>query len=129
MRHPHVVRRHRQLASDLEAASLQRAKLHGTDMSGMKMAGADLRGAVIWATLPPEWDTSGLADLSELSIKPLDQNEQTALKTAADRVPDADLLGHARLLAADTVAAAPQIAMGIKEMCAGTARDIAQDIL
>ena len=44
-------------------------------------------------------------------------------------VPDADLLGHARLLAADTVAAAPQIAMGIKEMCAGTARDIAQDIL
>lgn len=33
-------------------------------------------------------------------------------------VPDADLLDHARMLTSDTVAAAPQIATGIKEMCA-----------
>lgn len=77
--------------ADLEAASLQRVKLQGTDMSGMRMPGADLRGATIWMTVPPQWDTSGLADLSELVIKPLDASEQAGLKHAAARVPDPDL--------------------------------------
>ena len=76
--------------ADLEAASLQRVKLEGADMSGMKMAGADLRGAMIWMTVPPEWDTSGLADLSELAIRPLDATEQATLKGAAERIPDED---------------------------------------
>lgn len=75
--------------ADLEAASLQRVKLQGADMTGMKMTGADLRGAVIWMTLPPQWDSTGLADLSELSIRPLDEREQASLKSAAERVPDA----------------------------------------
>lgn len=34
-------------------------------------------------------------------------------------VPDADLLDHARMLVADTVAASPDFATGIKDMCAG----------
>ena len=34
-------------------------------------------------------------------------------------VPDNDLLDHARALVADTLAAKPDIAMGIKNMCAG----------
>ncbi len=34
-------------------------------------------------------------------------------------VPEAELLSHARMLAADTVAATPQVASGIKAMCAG----------
>jgi len=35
-------------------------------------------------------------------------------------VPDADLLDHAKALVADTVTAKPDIAIGIKDMCAGT---------
>jgi uncharacterized protein YjbI with pentapeptide repeats len=74
--------------ADLEAASLQHVKLQGTDMGGMKMTGADLRGATIWMTSPPEWDTTGLADLSELAIRPLDETEQASLKAAVESVPD-----------------------------------------
>ncbi len=92
--------------ADLEAASLQRVKLQGTDMSGMKMAGADLRGAVIWMTVPPEWDTSGLADLSELAIRPLDATEQATLKAAAERVPDADARQRSREMLAPLAASA-----------------------
>ncbi len=91
--------------ADLEAASLQRVKLQGTDMSGMKMAGADLRGAAIWMTLPPEWDTTGLADLTELAIRPLDANEQTALKGAAERVPEESARERSREAVAPLVAA------------------------
>jgi uncharacterized protein YjbI with pentapeptide repeats len=81
--------------ANLEAASLQRAKLHGADMNGMTMAGADLRGATVWRTVPPLWDTNGLADLSELVIKPLDDGEQASLKSAAARVPDRDARARA----------------------------------
>tara|TARA_R110002072_G_scaffold2579_9_gene21542 strand:+ start:3418 stop:4047 length:630 start_codon:yes stop_codon:yes gene_type:complete len=35
-------------------------------------------------------------------------------------VPDKDLLDHARMLSADTIAAEPDIVMGIKQMCAGS---------
>ncbi len=49
----------------------------------MKMGGTDLRGATIWMTLPPEWDSSGLTDLTEFAIRPLDEGEQTAVKEAA----------------------------------------------
>ena len=73
--------------AELQAASLEHVKLQGTDMGGTKMTGADLRGASIWMTSPPEWDTTGLADLSELGIRPLDESEQAALKAAIDRVP------------------------------------------
>ncbi len=38
-------------------------------------------------------------------------------------VPDANLLDHARMLVADTVAASPDIAEGIKAMCAGVILD------
>ena len=38
-------------------------------------------------------------------------------------VPGTDLLEHAKMLTTDTVAAAPQIATGIKAMCAGVGPD------
>ncbi len=82
--------------ADFEGASLQRVKLQGADMSGMKMAGTDLRGATIWMTLVPEWDTTGLADLSELAIKPLDKSEQAALMIAVDRITDEDARARSR---------------------------------
>jgi uncharacterized protein YjbI with pentapeptide repeats len=82
--------------ADLDASSLQNVKLHGADLSGSKIAGADLRGAVIWMTSPPQWDTNGLADLSELSLRPIDEAEQGALKAAAERLPDAAARARAR---------------------------------
>ena len=75
--------------AELQAASLQQVKLQGTDMTGTKMTGADLRGAIIWMTSPPEWDTTGLADLSELGIRPLDEARACrAQGRASTRVPD-----------------------------------------
>jgi uncharacterized protein YjbI with pentapeptide repeats len=82
--------------ADLGAASLQRAKLQGTDMSGMKMAGTDLRGATIWKTLPPEWDASGLTDLSDFTIRPMDEAEQAALQRTVDRIGDDDMRARAK---------------------------------
>lgn len=41
-------------------------------------------------------------------------------------VADAELLDHAKTLASDTTAAAPEIATGIKDMCAGVGPDTAQ---
>jgi len=80
----------------LEGASLQSAKLQGADMSGMKMAGTDLRGASIWMTKPPDWDSSGLTDLSEFAIRPLDKTEQKALQDAATLLEDKDAQARAK---------------------------------
>lgn len=85
--------------ASLEAASLQNAKLQGADMTGMKMAGTDLRGAAIWMTLPPEWDTSGLTDLSELVIKPLNEIERKAIPITLARIPNADTRALAKEVA------------------------------
>jgi len=82
--------------ASLEAASLQRAKLQGADMTGMKMGGTDLRGATVWMTQPPEWDSTGLSDLSEFAIRPLDEGEQTAVKEAATRLVDEDARARAK---------------------------------
>ena len=79
-----------------EGASLRSTKLQGTDLSGMRLTGTDLRGASIWVTLPPEWDASGLTDLSQFVIRPLDKNEQTALLDAAKRLVDDDARARAK---------------------------------
>jgi uncharacterized protein YjbI with pentapeptide repeats len=92
--------------ASLEAASLQRAKLQGADLTGMKMkmAGTDLRGATVWMTVPPEWDSTGLTDLSEFAIRPLDESEQGALKAAAERIVDKDARARAQEKIAPLVA-------------------------
>lgn len=82
--------------TDLAAASLRRAKLQGADMTDMALVGADLRGASIWSTVPPAWDTSGLADLSELTIEPLDDDEKLSLKDAIDEISDKEVRNRAR---------------------------------
>ncbi len=82
--------------ASLEAGSLQSAKLQGADLTGMKMVGTDLRGATIWMTQPPEWDSSGLTDLSEFAMRPLDEAEQAAIKDAAGRLRDADARARAK---------------------------------
>jgi hypothetical protein len=47
-------------------------------------------------TQPPEWDPSGLTDLSEFAIRPLDESEQTAVKDAAERLVDEDARARAK---------------------------------
>jgi len=82
--------------ADLAAASLRRAKLQGADMKDVTLAGADLRGASIWGTVPPEWDTTGLADLSELTIEPLGDDEKSVLKDAIDEISDSEIRTETR---------------------------------
>ena len=82
--------------ADLEAASLQRVKLHGADMTGMKMAGADLRGASIWMTPAPEWDTSGMTDLSDFTLEPPSEFEQGVLEGVLKRIKDEDARARAK---------------------------------
>ncbi|MGI9404596.1 MAG: pentapeptide repeat-containing protein, partial [Hyphomicrobium sp.] len=82
--------------ADLAAASLRRTKLQGADMKDVVMVGADLRGASIWGTVPPAWDTSGLTDLSELTIEPLGDDEKSTLKDAIDEISDEEVRARTR---------------------------------
>lgn len=65
--------------ADLEGATLGQAKLQGADLTGAKIYAADFRAAGIWMTHPPEPDASTVADFAELQMKPLDENEISAL--------------------------------------------------
>ncbi len=77
--------------ANLAAASLRRAKLHGADMKEMSIVGADLRGVGIWNTVPPAWDASGLADLSEFTIEPLDDDEKSTLNDVINEISDEEV--------------------------------------
>lgn len=72
--------------ADLEAASASQVKLQGADMTGVRIAGADLRGAGIWLTAPPQGDTSGLLELADVVIRPLDDGEVGGLTRAIERI-------------------------------------------
>jgi hypothetical protein len=82
--------------ANLAAASLRRAKLHGADMKEMSMAGADLRGVGIWNTVPPAWEASGLTDLSELTIEPLDDDDKSTLNDVIDEISDEEVRARMR---------------------------------
>lgn len=77
--------------TDLEAASLNQARLEGADLTGARIAGADMRGAVVWMTKPPQADSSGLADLTELVIKPLDEVQVGLLQAMMSRIDNGPL--------------------------------------
>jgi uncharacterized protein YjbI with pentapeptide repeats len=85
--------------ANLEAASLQQVRLLAVDMTGMKMTGSDFRGAVIWLTQPPAWDSTGLTDLSELGVRPLDAGERAALASSLAHIVDANDRARAQDLA------------------------------
>lgn len=77
--------------ANLEAASLQQARLLAADLSGMKMTGSDLRGAQVWMSAPPQWDTTGLTDLSELVVRAPDDAERASVSSSMQRISDADV--------------------------------------
>ena len=80
--------------ADLEAASLQQARLGGADLTGASISGADLRGASVWMTSPPLADTTGMSDLTDVTIRPLEEAELAVLTRALDRVENARLKGQ-----------------------------------
>lgn len=71
--------------SDLEGAMLYQANLEGADLTGAKIAAADFRRTRIWLTRPPESDADGVADMSDLNLKPIEESEVAALKQAIER--------------------------------------------
>lgn len=74
--------------ADLEGAELQYASLQRADMSGAKIRAADLRGAYVWQTSPPVRETLVLADLTGLTIKPVEPEEAKTIRASADRIED-----------------------------------------
>ena len=76
---------------DLEGGSLAEANLQGANLAGARVDGADLHGAWIWGTEPPTSDATGVTDVSEPTLKPMDASELTALKA------DIEVIGEPRL--------------------------------
>ena len=72
--------------ADLEGATLHQARLQGSDLTGAKITAADFHGALVWQTIPPPPDTTGLADFAGLQAKPLDESEIASLISLGDRV-------------------------------------------
>lgn len=75
--------------ADLEAADLQYANLQRTDMSGAKIRAADLRGASIWQTAPPLRESLALADLGNLNVRQMDQEEIKTIQGWASKIEEA----------------------------------------
>jgi hypothetical protein len=82
--------------ADLEGADLGSAKLQGADLTRAKLNAADLRGARIWMTQPAGDDALALADLSQVTVAPLDDIEAARLKAIIDRHVGARLQGRMR---------------------------------
>ncbi len=74
--------------ADLEAGSLHLARLEGADLSGSRITGADFRGAQIWMTKPPLADATGVADFSELVMRPLDEASVGMLTRVVARIDE-----------------------------------------
>lgn len=74
--------------ADLEAASLHLARLEGADLSGARITGADFRGAHVWMTKPPLADPTGIADFSELVMRPLDEAGVGMLTRVVERIDE-----------------------------------------
>ena len=77
--------------SDLEAAALAQSSLQGANLSGARIVGADFRGAHVWLTQSPLPDPSGVADLSELVIRPLPETDANELAKSLDDLEPASL--------------------------------------
>jgi uncharacterized protein YjbI with pentapeptide repeats len=66
--------------ADLEGVDAQLAWLHGADFSGARVNSADFRSAAAWLTIPPPPDATGLVDLSQIALRPLDDIDAQSLK-------------------------------------------------
>ncbi len=81
---------------DLEGASLAYARLEGADMTGAKTAAIDFKGAHVWMTEPPEADATGINDLGDLSVAPLDEADVARLTSMLERISDKRVRGQVK---------------------------------
>jgi hypothetical protein len=72
--------------TDLEGADLQYASLQRADLSSAKVRAADMRGATIWQTAPPMRESLQLADLSDIVVRPVDEEEAKIIRGWLDRI-------------------------------------------
>lgn len=107
--------------ADLEGADFYQAKLYGADMTGAKIRAVDLRGAGVWMTVPPALDTVALSDLTDISLKPVDELELSALNGAIDRVEAGPLREQVR------TALTPIMQIAASRRWAGTADQLRWD--
>ncbi len=80
--------------AQLDAASFHQAHLQGADMTGASVPATDFRGANIWMTKTPVLEAGGVADYSELAIKPLDEGEATGLSNIIKVAPVRSVAEH-----------------------------------
>ena len=91
--------------ADLEGADLYKAKLQGADLRDAKMRGVTLREASVWMTVPPDNASMQLADLADLSMKPLEEGEVADLKDMLQRLETDRLRRHVGDLVGPVMAA------------------------
>ena len=77
--------------ADLEGADLEYAGLQRADMSGAKVRAADLRLAYVWQTVPPQRETLILTDLTNLNLRPIDDEESKIVRAVVDRIEDPEI--------------------------------------
>ena len=71
--------------AELDGADLSGAKLAGADFSGAKLFGADLKGASVWQTQPAVPEMIELADLADVMVAPLEDNELASLRSLIEK--------------------------------------------
>ena len=79
---------------DLEGASLAEANLQGANLAGARIDGADLHGSWIWQTEAANADASGVTDVAEPTLRPLDGNELAALKSDVQAIGEERVRGY-----------------------------------
>jgi uncharacterized protein YjbI with pentapeptide repeats len=78
--------------AELEGASLRMARLNGADLTGAKLQGSDMMGAYVWRTVPPGSEAALInADMAQVVMRPLSEDELAALSTSMAPLEDAPL--------------------------------------
>ncbi|MEO1720144.1 MAG: pentapeptide repeat-containing protein, partial [Pseudomonadota bacterium] len=72
--------------ANLEGADMHRTDLRAADLGGAQIETGDLRWAQVWMTEPPSADGLVNADLSEVSIAPLNKDARAALRRRLRRI-------------------------------------------
>src|SRR5262249_13813817 len=78
--------------AELEGASLRMARLNGADLTGARLQGSDMTGAYVWRTVPPGGEAAVFnADLAQVAMRPLSEDELAALGASLAPLEDAPL--------------------------------------
>ena len=70
----------------LEGASLASARLQGADFTDADITAADFGAAIVWNTKPPSAGNAEFADLSAITVKPLEAKDVDGLRDLAKAI-------------------------------------------